>query len=112
MYFNGILNQTVNTAIIPQDRIYTFGIARDNEYNGYYFVGGMADIMLYNRDLTALEVNQIGDISNVMLSSMIQSPKRKYFPAYSDPLPAPLPPPVKRFLRLSTNSGRSLFLWK
>lgn len=54
-----------------------------------WFSGSLADFMVHRRALTLPEIQILADPSNVMLSGLIQPPKRKYFTVpYYTPLVA------------------------
>ena len=51
--------------------------------SAYKLDGLLGDVLIHNRLLSAFEIQQLADPSNVMLSGLILAPKRRVFPGYT-----------------------------
>jgi len=81
-YINGVPAGTGSRSLVSRDGIDLFMGARGNGGGtiALPFYGWQGDWLVYNRALSFYEIKKLADSSNVMLSGMIEPPKRKYYP--------------------------------
>jgi hypothetical protein len=77
-YRNGTAKATSSGSVSaignPVNAVHRIGLCTDN---GGDFVGKLADVLVYHRALSPVEIRQLADPSNVMLSGLILPPKRR-----------------------------------
>ena len=66
----------------------TLDLGRYGDSTPNYFDCSVGDPMLHNRALTIPEIQQLADPSNVMLSGLINPPRRKWWPVVSGAAPS------------------------
>lgn len=69
------------------------------------FSGKMTDALFYNRVLSLSEIQQLADPTNIMLSGLLQPPKRIYYGFNNTPQ-------TRRTFLLLTTGNKSLFIYK
>lgn len=90
-YYDGVYKQqlTVTKGFVNRSTSLDIGGITGNANS---FLGGVADPLYYpQRRLTAEEIRQLADQSNVMLSGLIQPPQRKWWPVVSSVSTIPIP---------------------
>jgi hypothetical protein len=81
LFIDGKIETTSVNNIVAYDVSYMNTTALiQSSVDPSYSYGFVSDVLIYNRILTLEEINQLADPSNIMLSNLILTSKRKYFP--------------------------------
>jgi hypothetical protein len=80
IYRNGVQNSSTGSIGLGLSTTDVIHCGENITGGGSDYSGKVADLMIWNRTLNSSEIQQLADPSNVMLSGLINYPKRQWWP--------------------------------